>query len=435
MDKMFELFEKRLPILEAIVNKIPPWVNNITPNTLFVCVQHLLYTTVNLINSLIEMGAIPSNIHILGKIYSSSTAVTDKLINYGCHCYPNSEPTKLGFFAESFSHDICNMWQKVRLELQKKRQIKYIIVLDDGGKCIIGIPNNLIQKYKIIGIEQTSSGINNLRLHPPKIPVINVAHSAVKQFIESPMIAEVMVQKLEKFLPIKVSKSLTCAVIGLGVIGVAVSRKLLSLNHNVIAWDKNPKRNSQFNQDNLKNNLEQIINSSEYIFGCSGYDITAMLNIANINSNKYFISCSSEDKEFRSLLKNLEQNYTYYNHFGLIDCKLENKVTINVLNKGYPINFDNQGQSVAPKDIQLTRGLLLGAVLQSFFILDSSAKHHNQQMLNPYIQKFVFDKWKVYGSTELFSNETLGRFENLLWITENSHGTYYENKLITHIFK
>jgi len=58
-----------------VLNAITEWASKLPlpamENILFVCVQHLLKTTNDMLDHLFTLGANPQNLHILGKTYSS----------------------------------------------------------------------------------------------------------------------------------------------------------------------------------------------------------------------------------------------------------------------------------------------------------------------------------------------------------------------------
>ena len=425
------LYDKKLPVLEAIVKSIPNKEVLDLDSITFVCVQHILLTTVNLMDSLVELGANPSNIHIMGKSYSFCPQVADILISKGYNYYFNKKQENLASFAASFRDDIKCMWEKVYDSLYNKKNIKLIVILDDGGFCLTNVPEVIRKNYSLVGIEQTTSGLTNLRLRTLEFPIVEVATSAAKQRVESLMIAEAVVKKLETVLPLE-EKNLSCAVVGLGCIGSAVTKKLLSLNHRVKIYDKTLLKTKTFRRDTFVKNIETLFQESDYIFGCSGEDITKNLDIKNINKPKTFISCSSQDKEFFTLLQQFQQhNCVYQNILDHLECKINNQ-TIKILRGGFPINLDNSGESVAAIDIQLTRGLLLGGIIQGVLSVfqDSEQKKTLSMMLHPALQSFVISQWRLYGSTFLFSPEFLDLFQNLTWIQEHSQGVMEENELL-----
>lgn len=433
MKKSYILYNEKLPVLDSISKVFPLEEIPSFDSIAFVCVQHLLFTTFNLIESFIQLGACPDNIHIMGKSYSTCPQVVGKLIARGCHCYSNSPQEKLGDFRKCFIQDIEKMWREVYNDLQKKK-INLVVILDDGGTCLSNVPSYIKKKYPLVGVEQTSSGLTDIRMHRLAFPVIEVASSAAKQLIESPMIAEAIVKKLSTILPMN-KGSLVCGVVGLGVIGEVVTQKLLSLNHKVIAYDKNPEKGQNLGKPLRTDDIKTIFDGAEYIFGCAGEDITKNLDIADINNNKTFISCSSQDKEFLTLLKIFEEkNSKYRNILDHLECSL-NGQTVKVYRGGFPINLDNSGESVAAHDIQLTRGLLLGGILQGIvYALHYPKKKNIRYMLHPAIQSFVVAHWRNYGSTFLFPPGLLEAFQDWSWVKSQSRGINQENELIARGF-
>ncbi|MBP9691884.1 MAG: hypothetical protein KBD90_00950 [Alphaproteobacteria bacterium] len=383
MKKRHSNCNSQLPVLTALLNDFPTKKIPEIKSIVFVCVQHLVFTTVNLIDALIQLGATPDNIHIMGKSYSSCSEVADQLVERGYHYYPNSHQDKIGSFAEYFVQDVKRMWRIVYEELQKK-EIKLIVVLDDGGSCLSNVPDYISKTYSLVGVEQTRSGLAHLRTHKLSFPVIDVASSAAKQLVESPMIAEAVVKKVSKVLPLN-KATFSTGVAGLGVIGNVTAQKLLSLNHHVITYDKESEQTQLFPQYLHTKNVKELIHESEYIFGCTGEDITTRLEAKDINADKVFISCSSQDKEFLTLLKMFEAQKCQYDHvLDHLECSLNGHL-VKIYRGGFPINLDNSGESVEAQDIQLTRGLLLGGILQGILYALLYPKQSKLYMLHPTI--------------------------------------------------
>jgi S-adenosylhomocysteine hydrolase len=428
------VYQQELPVLEAIVRAAPKDLSGLH-SIAFVCVQHLLFTTISLLESLVKLGIAPSNIHITGKSYSSSPLVIDHLIRYGYHYHPNMPQQNLGEFADCFKRDMALMWQAVYDDL-KFKNISLIVILDDGGMCLTNVPAFIAEKYALVGIEQTTSGLTNPLMLELSFPVIEVASSAAKQILESPLIAEAVVKKLDTLLPTQ--RSLTCGVVGMGLIGAAISHKLISLNHKVITYDLDACKNKRIEKAHPAETLEEVFLSADYIFGCSGEDITEGFPLDILNKEKTFISCSSQDKEFRTLLKLFKQHHcVYHNVLDNLDYTLNNQ-NIHIIRGGFPVNLDNSGESVSARDIQLTRGLLLSGALQAIRI-GSRPLPSNQStwryMLNPTLQSFVVSHWIPHSTTAVSSFARSHLWQDDAWIAENSKGFYVQDSFLEQAFR
>lgn len=430
------IYSKGLPVIDNTVDTIINSEHKLNlNNTLFVCVQHLLVTTKNMLDALVSFGVSVKNIHIMGKPYSTCDMVVSDLISDGYNYYQNPDQKSIGNFNNTFYQNIDQMWQNIVKQLKDNLMIKSIIILDDGGSCICRAPSYIIDNYDIVGVEQTASGIVKIKNQTPPFPIIDVATSASKKIIESPMIADAVVRKLEILLPDITRKKLTCGIIGLGAIGNAVVNKLINLGHKVITYDKDNIKSEQQGVE-VYDDVNKLIYDAEYIFGCSGSDVSVGLNFMEIQRNKCFVSCSSHDVEFLSLIqyiRNTQENIQIKKN-GDIITKINNKAEISILRKGYPVNFDGSGESVESNNIQLTRGLLLGGILQAIIINNQYLKQYQLYMLLPDIQKFIIDNWVFYGSKRFINNPYINKFKDLTWIANNSGGILYENELIKNLF-
>ncbi|MFU8797312.1 MAG: NAD(P)-dependent oxidoreductase [Gammaproteobacteria bacterium] len=424
-----------LPVLEAIMGAVEKTGMPEMKNTLFVCVQHLLHTSVNLFETLICLGAPPKNIFLIGKHYSTCPAVVEKLSSLDIQIQNLTPLQSLGEYSEIFKKDIENMWQQVQHHIECY-PIDSIIVLDDGGRCLELIPESLRITLPIIGIEQTTAGFFNPAVTNSGIPLIDVAMCAAKTHIESEMIIDSIIDKLGNALP-KESQNFTCGVVGLGVIGKAVARKLITLGYQVLLHDQ-VEKNSKIEGGVWLNTLDELFHKADYIFGCTGRDITTALLLETcFNRDKIFISCTSEDKEFLSLLKKIQianNSNLALDPLADIRWQLPNQKHITLLKGGFPINFDFSGEAVTSDKIQLTRGLLLCALIQALMLFPKISPSKNRIMLSPSMQQFVITEWLTANPVHSFHPELLRKFENYEWVTENSNGNLYEDGAISRYF-
>lgn len=427
-----------LPTLQAIIEKVKTYQRLNLENVTFICVQHLVFTTVALIQSLIILGAKPKNIHIMGKFYSTCSEVKKQLIQMGVAYHASSCPRQLGCFKDHFNYDLKNMWDKISNNIETP----HIIVLDDGGQCIINIPKFLSNNHTIYTVEQTSSGIAQINNSNISFNLINIAYSCAKQFIESPMIAKVVITKLKQVLPLN-TNNLVYGIVGLGVIGSSIIQELLSTGQTIIVYDKEIEKGYLIDGIKVTNNIQLLFQKADYILGCTGTDITISLDLHELYGTKYLISCSSQDVEFNSLLKVIHKNLVYKSLNVLEDIKYPIKGGfIKILKGGYPINFDNSGESVTAENIQLTRGLLLGGIIQATSqLIEKYTLEPVEYMLHPKIQKLVIQtlisnlKQDISINNMLLSNiNSIADFLNEELLNKHSKGQNINNKIIDILF-
>lgn len=421
-----------LPVIHSLLTRASAaQIEKPLKKTAIFYVHHSLETSVNLVEAIIALGAQPKNIFVLEKHYSRCPEVAQKIIELGVYYQPCSTQISLGGFLTSFVRDINWMWSKLIDNIGA--DIEEILILDHGGHALTYTPSILFEKYKVIGIEKTTSGFINLQeqnLLPP-FPLIGVANCAAKKILESPLIAEAVVNKLHSIIPLK-DENITCGVVGYGAIGKAVATKLYEMGHKVMVFDSNPEQLKPIKNTKglvTTNELSSLIAFSDYIFGCSGQDIAAKSLDPFILSprDKVLISCSSEDKEFLSLIKAIPQRRvgkSITKPLDNIQYRTAMGATIRILRGGFPVNFDHSGVSVPAKDIQLTRALVLAAVLQAvqFFRQPQLLEHSGFYSLNAAAQSFIVNSWLPYQPPQRFAKEIIDNFKNEQWIADNSPG-------------
>lgn len=421
-----EGYRTSLPVLDALMDKArAEGKAGILNKTAIVYVHHPLMTSINLIDALIQLGAKPENLFILGKSYSDCEPVASALIEKGVYYQPCSMQTGLGQYSPSFIRDINWLWRKVVEKLDF--QVEQIIVMDHGGHAITYLPLTLLEHYKIIGIEKTTAGfINTQKCGLPPIPVIDVANSAAKRFLESPLIAESVVKKIVSYLPENLDNFIF-GVVGLGAIGKALVKRLQLLGCQLIVHDIDSAQQQFSDTHNIifTNKMSALIASADYIFGCSGRDITEgqMEQFRLATRNKTLISCSSEDKEFLSLLQMINQQGTsIFDPMDNIEFKSEFGAFVYLLRGGFPVNFDHSGESVPANDIQLTRSLVLAAVLQAAEYLNSTSMERGVYPLDAAYQSFVINEWLKHQDEPLMDKEQLACLLDVNWLAKNSNG-------------
>ncbi len=421
-----------LPLLEDFREQICNEISLNLEHVIFVCVQHLLGTTVELFKNLLALNIPAHNIFLMGKNYSQSPDAMQELLNLGIYVHNGKPQLKIGIFSETFENNIKDFWEYILSNI-KNRKTDAIVILDDGGFCLVGAPSIIFDKYNVVGIEQTTAGTMRSGIESVACPIVQVALSAAKKELESPIIATAIAQKIGHLIAKK--NCFNCGIVGAGAIGKAVGKKLTTLGYTTTFYDKEKRLHPLMN---WTDNINGLIQRNDIIFGCSGTDIFYQLELESLfNGNKIFASCSSEDKEFLTLLKWLGKE----SHLKCSENPLQNifytttkNHEIQIVRGGFPINFDNIKEIESAKDIQLTRTLLLGGIFQSLMcIQENIGEKKTKYILHPEIQRYIALKWLMLSMPQN-SHEFLDKFSNTKWIVDNSQGHYLHSPMITKIF-
>jgi hypothetical protein len=425
-----------LPVLETLLNReLSKRAPCDLKDVAIVYVHHALFTSISVIKAFMKLGLDTKNIFILGKHYSECKEVSQAIRNMGIYYQPCSLQMTLGDFFCSFVRDINWLWLKT-LKTVEKRKIKKIIILDHGGYAAAFIPPKLHEICQIVGVEKTTRGLNNIYAQDVSFPIIELASCASKKILESPLIAEAIVGKLIPYIPLA-SNKVVCGIIGYGAIGQAVANKFLSLGHKIAIYDNDLKQQKKIKKKFISvNNASELIQISDYIFGCSGKELDVSISKSNtakiFNKNKKFISCSSEDIEFLPILRFIKSHYANdkkYDPLATIKIKFSNSIVVEILRGGFPINFDTSGTSVSPQDIQLTRALVLASVIQAKALLSKKHLPNHKYMLDPKLQKFISNIWFGCRPVNKPQGEIKQNFQHIDWIKKNSGGKYTSLKI------
>lgn len=425
----------QLPTLNAIIKAVR---NSDTPqpvkDTIIVYVHHPLQTSVSLLQSIIDLGADPKNVFVLGKHYSECPSVVEQIKKMNVYYQDCSAQIGLGLFHRSFTYDLSELWSAVKKHIESDHQPerKKIMILDHGGHAVNTIPQALLLSNDIVAIEKTTAGLVNINKEGvlPPFPIIGVANSATKRVLESPLIAQAIVTKLQAAGLMQFeNEKLDCGVVGYGAVGKALTDMLLSLGHHVTVYDVDPTKVEKLDKNNTTTDLNALVASTSYIFGCTGQDISSAIDIFRLsNQNKTLISCSSEDAEYLSLLKEvqrLQNGKVAKKPLADVIYTTAKNASIKVVRGGFPANFDNSGESVPAKDIDLTRSLVLCAVIQAAKMLRERELLDQQGIyaLSAQMQSFIANTWlSLNNNSSRYSESINSNFKNIKWIQQNSGG-------------
>src|SRR5687768_4380117 len=280
---------------------------NFGEDTAMVAVQHMLLQTIDLFKTAGDLGLHPQNVFALGKVYSNSFPVISALRDMGVTVV-DSTPPEPGEFNSYFQRDIKRLWN-VAAESLVQRRIKRVLVLDDAGVCIINVPPNVLHRYDVCGVEQTSSGIFLFEDKPPPCPVISWARSAVKLEIGGPIFSHSFLHKFKtQFLRGRSLQGKQIGIIGFGSIGRGVAILAIRDGGHVRFYDPDARLNIPLqlrDQVTRVNSLEELMTVSDYAVGCSGRNPFKGKWPMKHKPGLRLLSASGGDQEFGPIIKDL----------------------------------------------------------------------------------------------------------------------------------
>lgn len=419
-------------------------------DTAIVAVQHLLRQTLDLLEAVSSLGVKRENIFALGKVYSNSRPVMAALRNRGINVIESTTPPP-GEFEPAFQHDVNRLWDVVRRKLAQ-RHIRRILILDDGGKCATSIPPDLLARYAVTGVEQTSFGIFVFEETPPPFAVISWARSAVKRQIGGPLFSECLLAKVQsQFLRGKTLTGENVGIIGLGSIGSALANLVQRQHNRVLFFDPDAAYEvpAYLNGRVTRvDSLRELMLRSEYVFGCSGRRPFKHNWPVPYQPGIKLFSASGGDQEFGAIINDLKTKATFSVTTATRDIYCEDGPSgpIFIAYLGYPYNFVSRDVEAVPTFIvQLETGGLLAGLIQARIHLrlceEGRAVNAGIQRVSPEAQRFVYGTWlrtmreaavdlpQIYG----YDPALLESASNRCWFVKNSEPfpslTYTPNRL------
>ena len=371
-------------------------------DTAIVAVQHMLWQTIDLFAAIAGLGVKRENIFALGKFYSNSPAVIGALRDRGITVVDNDTPAP-GQYEQYFERDVDRLWETVTLNLAD-RDVKHILVLDDGGTCITRVPVEVLERYAVCGVEQTSLGMFLFEQKPPSFAVMTWARSAVKLKIGGPLFSHCLLSKFEsRILNGDVLTGANVGVIGLGSIGSAMAVLTSRQQNSVFFYD--PDKELQIPQRlegriTRADSLEELLLRCDYVFGCSGREPFKDLWPLKYRPGIKLFSGSGGDQEFGAIINHLRT------HADLSVAPLTWDIQSNkgcsgpilIAYLGYPYNFVSRDLEAVPTSVvQLETGGLLAALIQARIYLSLCETGHAQNSgihrISPEAQRFIYQRW------------------------------------------
>lgn len=371
-------------------------------DTAIVAVQHLLRQTVDLFRVVAGMGVNLKNIFVLGKVYSNSFPVIRTLREMGVTVIDSTFPEP-GEFHSYFQRDVERLWETAAESLAQRR-IRRVLVLDDAGACITNVPDEIMRRYAVCAVEQTTSGVMLVQDTPPPFAVISWARTAVKLEIGGPIFAQALVERLNtKFLNDRSLCREQVGIIGLGSIGKGVATLAARQGSEVLVYDADPDLHvpsSLSEQITRVDSLDELMRSCDYVFGCSGGNpFDGKWPLEHRPGAKLF-SVSGGDQEFGPIINDLKSKPDFKMLPDSWDLVSDHGPCgpIRVAYLGYPYNFvSREPEAVPGRIVQLETGGLLAALMQARLHLDMFEKGRQDNSglhrVSPRAQRFVYDAW------------------------------------------
>ncbi len=375
---------------------------NFGEDTALVAVQHMLWQTIDLFEAIVSLGVKRENIFALGKVYSNSPVVIGALRDQGITIVESTMPAP-GEFKNCFLHDVERLWEVVTRAVAR-RNIKRILVLDDGGRCITRMPVELSCRYHVAGVEQTSFGMFLFEENSPPFAVVSWARAAVKLHIGGPLFSHCLLMKLQsRVLGGNSLRNANVGIVGLGSIGKAMAHLLARQDNTVRFYDPDPQLQAPpYLQDRISRvaSLEELMLESDYVFGCSGRQPFKDRWPVKYRPGIKLFSASAGDQEFNPIIRNLTTAPDFNLTPDAWDITAQHGPSgpISIFYLGFPYNFVSRDIEAVPTTVvQIETGGLLAALLQARLYLslceEGRARNRGIQRTSPAAQGFVYETW------------------------------------------
>lgn len=340
----------RLALLDLISSQFP---DTHLDNVQIIACQHLLGCTSILFDYFNSIGLNYENTSLIGKCYSTSLGVCERLSLLGSDVCPSSQHfcshLPFDYQFETNIEDFVN--KRLDKLLDKSRKT---IILDDGGHLIAKINEKIEDCSHIIGVEQTSSGFHMLSNYNLKFPVINIARAKTKLQIEASFLSEGIVNRLETYLQMNNLSPKNVLVIGNGAMGINVAN-VLKATYAVSIFDHEPSRSDISQKEFLS-----YLRNADIVIGATGRTSLSKELHTHLKPGTVLASISSSDREFDAVHLRQKTARTDHAHANLCING------IHLLNCGFPINFFGGLFGATPLEkIQLTLTLLFAGVCQA----------------------------------------------------------------------
>jgi S-adenosylhomocysteine hydrolase len=341
----------KMPLLESTDRFVKPadW-----SNTLIIACQHLLESNFLYFEKLVASGLSPKNLFMIGKSYSTCDSVMDDFRALGAYVAPSSNRfDSHQSFNQQFHADIAVFFEHIASQVCFTTFDK-VLIMDDGAELLLYAHQHIQDLGNFAGVEQTSSGFHKLNTIEVRFPIVNVARSQAKLMLESPFIAEAVIQNFDHYLTELDLHPTSILIAGSGYIGNNIYEQLKD-RFTVQRYDID-KDKSDFDHTEL----DAMLPNFDVILSCAGTTVFLPDDYQYFKCGVILGSASSSDVEFSAVhLRQLAEPTS--------DVHADIRVPgpngmIHLFNAGFPLNFDGSRQLIPLHKIQLTEALLYTAL-------------------------------------------------------------------------
>ncbi len=330
--------------------------------TAIIAAQHILPSTLSLVEEMMNAGLEPHNLFMLGKCYSTDDLVMGQLLELGVDVSATSmsfDP-RLPYDTQYQLH--VGAFLSRSLDSLELEAVDRIIILDDGGYLLAEAAHHCTRlPVDLVGVEQTSSGYAKLQHLGLSFPVVNIARCRAKLDIEAKWIAEQAVYFLTRNLDILETPRQQALILGGGAIGRAVLEQVRQLMPVAVV---DPRSDLP---DVRKTICPRQLADCDLVIGCTGQISLPERLHTSLTEGTALVSLSSSDREFDAVhLRNQSTG----------DIRLSENVNcagVHLINCGFPISFQGPVDLVDPPHAYFTRALLYAGVVLANQLAPSNA--------------------------------------------------------------
>lgn len=426
-----------LPLVDAVVDRFPIAPDSPLRSAHILACRHLMASTVAELDAIHRILPHAEFVRIIGKPYSTNRLALIELSRRGYirdDTIIDSDPSDHEFGSYGQMH------RRVTREAVDQYLAQYpdsrtpLVVIDDGGALIDAVGQKVLDgtiRCPVVAIEQTTHGyyaLNRKFLDARGIEgfaIVRAFQSQAKISYEAPLIAQSVLKETWTWLTtlrgradldIKLPDDPVFGIIGLGVVGSMVARELAEAGHVVAVYDKSRQKIGIVGSSSLPNiemawSLQDLCKYANVIIGASGGTSIGEDATSALRNGTVLVSASSGDREFRGMRRDWEIDLLpmtsgavspyEFAHGLLVARDKESDRRVYIVNRGYPVNFDGSPDPIPPSDIQLTRALMVGAVIQAAgpvgFEEGSLVGKSGHFEVNETIDRFLIERFRSRG--------------------------------------